>query len=237
MEGVNALITRQYRVYPPDVIPFLPLVTGAGVETFRKHFRFREFSVEGTEFTFSGGIVAISEEELIVVNLVQINSQRIIAEVAGSSTQCTVAFSIMAGYIAGMDNEHRLINVEPLLLTHETQCTVKLAFDWQELLSERVAAFLRTSTIERLTSTQARARLTGLNLRFTVQYEPTDERLREYGISHADKLLVIEPRLNTPESERLYFAHSPLDTDTHLDLIKDFEQALMTSASRRRLRS
>lgn len=240
MEDIAGLVVRQFRVFPPDLVPYNALNSGPGTEIFRKQFNFREVVTPDQavgEMYFAGGMLLLPDTEApIVINYVQINYQRIILEVAGSTDEANMIFEAMLASLTQFDPQRRLINAAPLLQTHETQCVARLAFEWRDLVSDRLNQFLNSPVVASITSGAATSRLSAMNLRFTLQFDSSDQRLREYGVIHADKSLILEPRQNTPFSERLYFTQSPLDSDSHLSLIEKFERSL-SGATRKRLKT
>jgi hypothetical protein len=240
VEDIAALVVRQFRVYPPDLVPYNALNSGPGTEVFRKQFNFREVVTPDQaagEMYFAGGMLLLPGIETpVVINYVQINTQRIITEVAGSTEEANVIFEAILASLTQFDPQHRLINASPLLQTHETQCVARLSVDWRDLLSDRLNQFLNSNAVTGIKSGSASSRLSAMNLRLTLQFDPADQRLREYGVIYADKSLILEPRQNTPFSERLYFTQSPLDSDSHLRLIEEFERSL-SGAGRKRSKS
>lgn len=237
MKHVEAMIARQYRVFAPDVVPFNALMTGPGTDFFRKRFQFRESATPENEIIFVGGMLALEGlSNPIVINFVQINGQRIILEVVGDSDAATLAYGGVAAALAGYDPDEKIASAEPLLFTHETQCVARLKIDWHELISGPVHKFLDGPEVSSIKSGSASSRIAAMNLRFTLQYDTSDQRLREYGAIHADKALILEPRQNTPFSERLYFTQSPLDSHAHLKLLDQLEQTV-SGTSRKRLKA
>jgi hypothetical protein len=230
------MAVRQFRVFPPEVVPFHALMTSPGTEFFRKHFQFREAASPENELTFLGGMLVLSDRSHpIVINYVQINAQRIILEVAGDSGDADLVYIAILAYLTVYDPKEKISKLDPLLFTHETQCVVRLRIEWHELLSDRFWKFLGADAISGIRSGDASSRITAMNLRFTFQYEASDQRLRDYGVIHADKSLIVEPRQNTPLSERLYFTQSPLDSHRHLKLLEELEQSV-SGSSRKRLK-
>lgn len=237
MNDVEAMAVRQFRVFPPDVVPFNALMTSPGTEFFRTHFQFREAAAPENELVFLGGMFTLKDRNHpIVINYIQINAQRIIQEVVGDSSDADLVYLAVLASLMSYDPQERIARVESLLFTQETQCVARLRFEWHDLISDRLGKFLGGDAISGIRSGGAPSRITAMNLRFTLQYEASDQRLREYGVIHADKSLILEPRQNTPLSERLYFTQSPLDSRAHLELLEELEQSV-SGSSRKRLKS
>ena len=58
-----------------------------------------------------------------------------------------------------------------------------------------------------------------------ISYDLLDSGLREVGVRLVDKTLTIEPRIRTRLEERRYYTLSPTDSETHLELLREFEKA------------
>ena len=237
MTDVEAMVVRQFRVYPPDMVPFSALMTSPGTEFFRKAFQFRETAAPENELVFLGGMLTFKERDHpIVINYVQINGQRIIHEVVGDSSDADLVYMAILSSLISYDPQERIAKTEPLLFTQETQCIARFQIEWQELLSDRLRRFLGGEGVSNIKSGNASSRISAMNLRFTLQFDASDRRLREYGVIHADKALIVEPRQNTPFSEQTYFTQSPLDSTSHLKLLDDLQQSV-SGSSRKRLKS
>jgi hypothetical protein len=118
----------------------------------------------------------------------------------------------------------------PLLAGEETSCVAQLDFDWTSLLNpalvEQVAEWSKALTTE-----DVEMKIRGLSVRFTIRTQPSDF-LGEYGINLWDRTLTVEPRVDTPLSQRTFFTYSPCDSDTHLKNLLQLEARLSKKASR-----
>ncbi len=164
------------------------------------------------------------------INFLEIGPQKTVWEVLGESASADILNGILVSLIAELKPETEF--AEPLLFTQETHCTVRLAFSWKDLLSERLSDAMEELVRHRLDLPVASTRIASMNLRFGIQYDVSDLRIKEWGISVLDKVLTLEPLSGTPLSERLYSTSSPLDSDSHLRLVRDLETAIIAKQDR-----
>jgi hypothetical protein len=233
MESLSISV-KQFRIFPPDVLPLALLRTYGGLEIFKNILRFRESTIEplSGEITFSGGNTQEGGRP-IAINSLQINPQRIILDVAADSASASFAFGVIAGAFAHLDQAFSPIRMgEPLLFTEETACVARLSFEWTDLLSERLTQFVLTDALSRASTPAADAKVTGMQFRLVLRFDLTNERLKDYGTALAPKVLIIEPRENVPFSEKIYYTSSPLSSDKHLLFLGELESFM--AGTRRR---
>ena len=230
MKNVAALVTRQFRVFPPDIVPFYAVLTAAGSDVLRRQFNFREVlspDAENTDAIFRGGLIMVPEAPAPVTILsLHLNHQRIILEVVAETPVTNTVYEMVAQYMATLDSRRALLTASPLLLTHETQCDVELALGWADLISDQLRGFVEKDVLEHARTPGTTTRIRGLNLRFSIAFNDEDEERRDFGAVHADKTLIIEPRMLTPLSSAIFFTQSPLTSDAHLSLLERFERTM-----------
>ena len=59
-----------------------------------------------------------------------------------------------------------------------------------------------------------------------IRFQVNDPSITDHGLTLNPKDFVIEPRTNTPLADRIYSTQSPFDSETHFQLLEEFE-ALM----------
>jgi nitrate/nitrite-specific signal transduction histidine kinase len=62
------------------------------------------------------------------------------------------------------------------------------------------------------------------SLSFNIDYTDVKEILNEYRISISRKELIIALRNGHPISEQIYFSKAPVDSDTHIEFLKELEK-------------
>jgi hypothetical protein len=238
MRDIATLSVRQVRLYEPDIIPFRFLRTKLGIDFIMNQFQFKEHAVpDGSEIYFTGGAYttgSTAEDPVIPITLVSVNERRIIIDVAGPSAWANLVFEALRANVASMDLERRLNTREPLVIAHETSCTATMEFGWQELLAVPLVHFLAGPAMSAMESEISTPRLSSMSLKFTISFTSPDTRLADTGITLSDKTLTIEPRVNTPLEDQHFFTVSPLESDAHLALLSELEQAIVARRGGRR---
>lgn len=56
-----------------------------------------------------------------------------------------------------------------------------------------------------------------------IVFDLQDQGIREHGITLNSKEFVVEPKVNTPVEDRVFFTKSPFTSDVHFELIEEFE--------------
>lgn len=234
MRDIRSLTVRQFRIFPPDIVPFRALRTAPGMEVIKKRYKFRESAIDAGELLFAAGMFAKEAGRGVVsVSGVQINERRVIVEVDGTSADATEVYEDLRQLMFSVEPLQEPDLAEPVVLTEETQCTVTLDFGWEDLFNERLSGYVTGPFRDRLSNPNP-AKLNLVNARFSFQFTPLDERIRAFGANLTDKHLTIEPRANYPLEARRFFTVSPLGSDTHFEVLREIE-TLLTHRKRRRL--
>jgi len=235
MKDVSELKVKQIRIFPADRIPFATLRTIIGQKSLAEHFSWSEIGANPAtgELIYSAGVLQSTNGNPIVVDRLQINDRRIVLQVTGETAQASVVYSSLAGLLAGFDSSGRWKDSEPVVLVHETTCVVTMDFEWNSLLSAPLLGFAQ-SMMPVLTSEAAAADIIGIKCGIVFSYALKDQTIREHGITLSNKTFSVEPRVNTPLSERRYFTASPTDSDTHMDLLRKLEDTMLGKAVRKK---
>jgi hypothetical protein len=226
MKEIGEFEVKQVRIFPIDSLPFVRLITPAVATAFKEQFGWGgvEIPSEG-EVLFRPGLLADAEaKDAVVIKGLQLNERRMILNVMGDSRTANRVHKAICDFFAGNAGWRP---VEPLILTEETTCVATLAFEWTRLLSPALREFAVGNLLERLsTQSPATPEIRGVNLSFRLAYPDLPPNLREHGVALSDKKLTIEPRVNTPLSDRRYYTFSPSDSETHLQLLEHLERRL-----------
>jgi hypothetical protein len=227
MESLSVSV-KQFRIFRPDTLPFPLLRTRSGVEALKTMLRFRDAIIDpvSSDIAFNGGDVQ-DGTRFIVVNSLQINPQRMVLDVAADSASANLAFQAVAAVFAQLGRAFGGVEAEePLVFTEETTCIARLAFQWEELLSEKFADFVSAKVLPQASTRDGDASVSGLQLRLLIKYDAKNAALKDHNVFLGNKGLIVEPRENLPLSERTYFTSSPLSSDAHLRLLGELESSL-----------
>jgi hypothetical protein len=235
MRDISELKVKQFRIFGAGVIPFGAVNTGAGHQALLKKFGFREAGINpaGVDLVFQGGTTTLPGGRVVVVDRLELNDRRIVLEVSGRSEDGDAVAAVVIETIAELTEQFHGGQVaaawrqaNPIVITHETTCTVTLGFEWLSLASPVAVAYTKERVLPALSSEAAEARIKGLRFAFVVSYAAKGDLLREHGVTLSDKLFFIEPKANTPFSSRKYHTSSPTDSKTHLELVRGLEKLL-----------
>jgi len=229
MAAIKELRTVQYRIFEPYVLPFAVLMSSFGREALRRVFGFSQVDdSQVPELYFSNGVVRLDEEgkdtQIVIANL-HLNERRIILEVVGSTSDANTAFGMIFHAIMTMRKEPPE-DATPVVLTHESTCVIHLPFSWDRLLPEPLVRFVGSDICEAASREGTTARILWGGVGIRLVFSSEDPRIDTSGITLAEKQVVIEPRMGTAASDRLYFVRAPTDTDALLRLTAKLSKVL-----------
>ena len=233
MKNIRTMTVTQFRIFPPDLIPFGLIFSPAGTDMIQQVMGFGNVgrNADLIEIIFRNGSFKIdSDTPPIVVQEMRINARRIIVQVEGSSAVANQAYYWLKELCSRFDENFR--DAEPTLLTEETGSVVELDFDWSSLLNPGLVA-AADAFVARSVDTPVRQYVKTVSVQILIGTR-IDDTLTDAGIVTAEKPLTIEPRIDVPLSDHVFFTRSPADSETHLALIRDLEARLTKRTVKRR---
>lgn len=231
MKNIANISVTQYRLFPPDWLPYQLLVTPFGTDIFQKALGFRQVTwSENGEYMFQDGAF-VQSDKTYVVPAILFSPRRVTLQVVGDSATANEVYEVAREAISQLWPAVR--DIEPILLTEETVCSVDLDFDWSALLNPAVAESVKVA-IEGLSGPDVSYSLKHVSLQFTVAGTTESEVLKGYGITFGEKIMAVEPRQTVPLAVRNYYAASPVGSDAHLRFVEEFERGLLKGATPRR---
>lgn len=237
MRNIRSMTVTQHRIFEADQIIFSLIARPVGLNALKELLSFRAAAVntESGDLVFQDGSCQIGDATVLVGSVI-LNDRRLAINVEGDSRAAHLVFGLIAEFFLQLGETFKqgkppLESIEPLVFTEETMAVVELDFDWPQLFSQELVAAAEGFT--------ARAKPVAMTIRnalarFTISYFQNDPRLKEGGVAFADKVLAIEPRIDVPFSERVYFTTSPSDSETHMGMVRALEEALTRKTKKKK---
>jgi hypothetical protein len=231
MKAIAGMLVQQTRLFAPDVVPYRLVITSYGANRLRQALGFGSTNwLENLEYGFQDGAIE-HQGGIVPITWASFHDRRIVVQVSGDSSAAHAAYSAIREVLTELDPGFR--NATPLASTEETSCTAQLNFEWTALLNPALVEHV-SQRAQELSSEHVERFIKGVNIRFTLGIEVKGKELSERGITLSDQSLIIEPRADTPLSERTYHTYSPCDSGTHLKLVSELESKLSGRAASRR---
>jgi hypothetical protein len=223
MKDISELGVTQIRIFSAGMLPYPHLKVSTRLKALADQFSFSSAGIdrESGEVLFEGGLFGN-----LVVERAEFGERRIAAKVLGNSMQASEFYEHFAESLTKIAETEGGTFPKPVLLVQETSCTVKLGFGPLALLSAPTRALLQDKVLAACSDKNADAQISQLKLRIELSYREKSGTLTAHKIGLAAKTFVLEPKANTPFDEHIFFTSSPTDSDTHIRLIGEFEQAL-----------
>jgi len=227
MKDISNLGVTQIRVFGQDVIPFARLQAEGARQRIQKAFGFKPAEQPWPippgitlPIELGGGSLKRGRTEIVIEALV-IEPRRILTRILGTSEDSAFFYSRLSSLIQAVDTSFR--GKKPVVEISETSCTAALDIDFNSLFSDRMAEFLALLAREAATK-QAKATAAPFRFRARIGYEIEDGQLAAHDVKLLPKELGIERRVDTPPESNKYFTQSPLDSDSHLRILRELER-------------
>ena len=223
MKKLTGMYVQQTRFFASDVVPYHLVITSLGSNRLRQAFGFGSTNwQENLEYIFQDGTIE-HQGRTVPITWASFHDRRILIQVLGNSSAAHAAYSAISEVLTELDPGFR--NATPLVSTEETSCAAQLDFEWTALFNPALVEHV-SQRVQEFSSEQVGRFIKGVSARFTLGIERKSKDLSEHGINLFDQNLIIEPRADTPLSERIYYTYSPCDSDTHLKLVSELEANL-----------
>ncbi len=233
LKEITNLTVTQIRVFPVDVVPLSQIGTKSCIEKIRGDLSISEIGPaplmndRGPIIFLRGGIK--EKDRVLVINRVAVEPRRIVLEVVGTSKEANQVYDSLLSAIdsAAQIDLDRLRT--PLLVAETTQCVATLGFHFESLFNSTFTQLLDSRVKKEATNKLAKGSVNPVLAEAEISYQIRDKTLTENKISMLPKKFTIAPRAGTPLESRRYFLSSPFDSDTHLKVFKELEEAIMKS--------
>jgi hypothetical protein len=232
MKNIRELIVTQIRIFPADYIPYSYLLRKEFIDYIVEKYNFdrHQMPFENIPVPASVPRVLILESgeykidnKKVIIKRVAFEDRRLITEVISPSKVSTKFFNAFSKDIKKFDSDGYFKASDANYFSEETTCIVSLDVDFMDIYSNKFRNFLSKDFAKHLKHKPFE--IYPRRTRFEVNFEP-DEKLLKYRITLAAKTLVIEPKAEHSLDEKVYFTSSPCDSDTHLNLLKSYEESM-----------
>lgn len=217
------------------MVPIRQLQTRLGGDAVKNLFKFKASGInpETGDLVFQGGAVVLPEQQTPTwINSLSVNERRVTLQIDGTSDEANRAYGHVTEAFSAFNPGKQQEWGHPLTLVEETTCVATFNFTWEDLFGSGVVSFINGSLLQALSTEDGTAYVKTPSLRFTIGYLAS-EAMQRAGISLVDKLFAIEPRVDTPLSERRFFTASPLGTEQHIGVLEEFEASVVKSRKKR----
>lgn len=228
MKDIRDLVTKKLMIFSLDYMPQAYIMRSDFVDHMNKKYKFQrheipfDFHLKDTPkvLVFHGGEYK-HEGTKIVINKVLFEDRKIVLEIKGSSKVSKKIMEAMARDIRKFDPTNRFKLSDAAYQSDETMCVVHLEIDYLSIFSDKLISFVNKEFAPLLDKKYLEIRPQKMS--FDVHFAP-DPKYVEENITLVPKALTIEPRLGHPLKRKLFFTESPVDSETHLNLLEKFEK-------------
>ena len=234
MKDIRELQVVQVRLFAAGAIQPVqiaaPTVRAALEETFKFQASGLNSLATGVSFTGSVPVVALQEGEFldkegqrVVIASLEIGARRILTRIAGDSAQADAFFNQFSGVVEELVPSMQGSLLDVIYRAEETSCVVALDIDFAKVFRPKVASFINKHLAAATSEAGIKASTKVVRFATRIEYDVSDRRIKEHGITLNPKEFVVEPRAATPHSSHVYLTKSPLPSDEHLRLVEEFE--------------
>lgn len=229
MKDIKELTVRQIKIFPVDYIPYAHLLRPDFIDHMRKKHLFSKHQMPFEYFpketpkilTFFNGEY-LYDEKRIIINRLHFEERKIIFEAMASSEVSKRIFSAIAEDINTFDPTKGFNPSDTCFESEVTSCVLSLDIDYMNIYSEKMKTFITSNLAKLLKHKYSEIR--PKRTTFEINFEPDINLAKKEGISLSPKDFTIVPRLGKSLNMKVFYTESPFDSDTHLQLLEEFER-------------
>ena len=230
MKNITDMKVNQIRIFPVDIVPLSMITSKSCAEKVREAFSFGGVEI-GPTVDGRNIIIFIRgeykrENNVIIVSKIEVDTRRIIIEVEGTSKDGNQVYEHFLSTVATLAHIDLEDLGKPLLTAETTQCVITLDFNFEQMFNSVFIEFLKNNVEKEASSVMAKASVRPIMAAADINYEIIDGALKDNKINMNPKQFSIGLRPGAPAKKRKYFVSSPFDSDTHLKLIDELENAI-----------
>lgn len=231
MGNITDLKVGQIRIFPVDIVPLKMIASKSFHERLKEDFSISEIEVlpllEGINSVIYRRGEIIIRGKITIINKIEIDPRRIIIDIAGTSKHANQVYNKLLSSISSLTNDIDIDSLRtPLLLAETTQCIATLDFNINALYNNSLVRFINKTLKKATTNVTAESSVKLVGIACEINYNIIDEALSQNKITMNPKQFTIIPRPGLPLESKKYLISSPLDSDTHLKLIKELNAVI-----------
>lgn len=231
---VISVNSAQVTLVRHDEIPLNKVGIKRNADQLQHIFGFQNIQVAGLEtgevayFRGTAGSIRVEETDYPIMQL-KIEERRIILRVGGNTNIANTSYEKLKQFLVKLVDIEPEVFMKPIVIANESEIITQLDFHINEMFDSRFIGFINGELNEVASSELAKTFANLMYLEFEIRYQPENESLMEHNISLAPKSFKIEPRKGTPHKDRMYYCMAPLDTESHIELLKQLEKTFSSS--------
>ncbi len=233
---VNKTRIHQVLLFRFDEIPIGRLTQLSVRSQLGELFNFAE--VDLAQDSSSGKTVvdarsgALKDElSTIILIRMQIEERRILLDVDGTSGDAERITARLRKFLSDLSGRQEPEFLQPVHKAEDSQIIARLEFGAGRIISEQFAGFVESEVGPATSQGLAKGVVSLSRVAFDVRYMLQDMSLDDYRITISPKQFILGPRPGLPLEEQVYFSQAPVDTATHIELLRKLESRLMNSSS------
>lgn len=210
-----------------EEIPFLKLLLKSTIQALGDLFQFKRIDARKKEgenpviFCELGEFVF--EDDSYVIKRMEIGRRKIIIEVEGDSHIAKEVFKAFRSLLMDMSDIDSSDYLSPVIQSVESAIIAKLDFHAKGLIHPNLRDFIDDAVLDKVSTEYGKATLNYFSQKFRFDYLLYDESLVEKRITLSPKTFSVEPRDGTALEDQVFISEAPVDTDVHIQLLKELE--------------
>jgi hypothetical protein len=216
-------------------LPFLKLASGNNLEKLAKAFNFQRAEVSQDSSTgrissllLRNGIFQADDGSQIAISGLEVEERKIVINNESNSNYSKEFYDNLVIIIIELADFPKGSLLEPIIMTYESQIIAHMRFPISSLLSGNYLEYVQSSVLTSVATEFADVILSPVIIAFDVDFLVKDEYLSQHRIALARKQFSVQPAIGHPFDEQIYYSNAPVDTQTHLQLLEDLEERMMT---------
>ncbi|MDX9801614.1 MAG: hypothetical protein RBT69_09790 [Spirochaetia bacterium] len=232
MKEIKSLITTKILIFPVDEIDFPAFRRKEFTNELNKQFKINyipipdNLSLPVNAIYFKDGEIIKDKKIFQILDLI-IEERRIITKLSGPTKIIEFFINKLLKIMQDFDLRETKGKYKPLLEVDETALIVKMDFSFNEIIKNSPLAELHKKIKNKFNKYDSKYNVEPFSFKYRLSYFNLSEKFLKNNVNIGDKDFIIEQRAKTDPKDKLFFTASPLDSDTHLEILQQFEKIIL----------
>jgi len=223
---IRHISTKKIIIVQFEQLPFNYLVLDETAKLINDVFHFKGIELlpkadEQPLFLFSMGTLADDKDNGLITKI-EIERRRILIEVDGDSKFADSVHTRLREVFQEIEGPPK-VEMDTIIESYDSLIISQLDFHANQLIEPGLISIINGPLVDESKSDIAFSKMNHFILRFRMDYFISDEKMKEYKVTISPKVFSLGPRDGTLLSEQLFLSEAPLDTATHVEILKRIE--------------
>jgi len=234
MKEIRDLKVTQIRIFPVDEIALKSFLRDSALKRIKDTYKLKQsppvffdaISPEFKNIILDNGEYKF-KDRIYLIDQLKIEERRILIRMSAHSEIVDNFFKNLSNLLIELDLREKKPEFKPIVKAEETSCVVKLDFCIKDIFKQTPLNDFDDYIAKTTQAKYYEVEVIPTTLKFKLSYLKLPDSFKRQKVTFNDKDFIIEIRDRTSYNEQIYFTFSPIDSETHFQLLEELEKRII----------